>query len=117
MPKRFESIEARRAFYRDLMRERRAAEKAGVKPAETVRRCSFCRKPESSVAFLWGTDPFICDECLTKADRAVDERLERAVRRAGAAMQAASRKAKPARRRAKARKRGPSKARRKARRR
>jgi hypothetical protein len=64
VPKKFESDEARRTYYRELMRQRRAAEKAG----RPFRRCAFCRKPQ---ARLWGTDPFICDGCVAKAAKAM----------------------------------------------
>jgi hypothetical protein len=67
MPMKFESVEARRAFYRDLMRQRRAAEKAGGKPSGD-RRCAFCRKPQAQ---LWGTHTLICDRCAADAVKAM----------------------------------------------
>jgi hypothetical protein len=67
MPMKFESDEARRAFYRDLMRQRRAAEKAGGKTSSD-RRCAFCRKPRAQ---LWGTDTFICKRCAADAVKAM----------------------------------------------
>ena len=59
----FKAPDKRRNYFRDLMRERRAAKKAGA----PVRHCAFCRRSEVNVAQLWCTHRLICNRCAAEA--------------------------------------------------
>jgi hypothetical protein len=88
----FKDPERRNQYFRDLMRKRRAAAKAGVKPegaavkpaavkpgtdgvkpSAAIRRCAFCSGASGDIHRLWGIPditPMICEACVKRAQKA-----------------------------------------------
>jgi hypothetical protein len=65
----YQRYQAARAEHRAALEAEREAE-ARQEAQRKIKRCTFCGKPQSDVANLWGDEsgyPLICDQCLVAA--------------------------------------------------